>query len=164
MDTNRISKENYYLDIALTVASRGTCLRRKYGAIIVKNDVIISTGYVGAPRGRANCSDLGCCTREKLKIPRGERYELCRSVHAEANAIISASREQMLGSTLYLVGTEGSTGERVKAACCCQMCKRLVINAGIEKVVIRRTPTEFSVIEVSSWIDDDDSLGGRLGY
>ena len=160
----RRSKDNYYLDIAETVSERSTCLRRRFGAIIVKNDVIVSTGYNGAPRGRANCNELGICYREKLGIPRGERYELCRSVHAEANAIISASREQMLGSTLYLVGTEGSTGELVKDACCCQMCKRLVINAGIEKVVIRRTPTEFSVIEVSSWIDDDDSLGGRLGY
>ena len=87
---NRVDKNTYYLDIADTVAERGTCLRRNFGAIIVKNDEIVSTGYVGAPRGRANCSDLGYCTREKLKIPRGERYELCRSVHAEANCIISA--------------------------------------------------------------------------
>ena len=96
----RVSKINYYLDIAQTVAERGTCLRRCFGAIIVKNDSIISTGYNGAPRGRKNCSDLGCCRREELKIPRGERYELCRSVHAEANAIIAASRENMIGSTL----------------------------------------------------------------
>ena len=86
---NRISKENYYLDIAETVLERATCLRRIYGAIIVKNDEIISTGYNGAPRGRANCVDMGYCSREAMKVPRGERYELCRSVHAEANAIIS---------------------------------------------------------------------------
>ena len=133
----RISKENYYLDIAQTVASRGTCLRRNFGAIIVKDDVIVSTGYSGAPRGRKNCSDLGYCLREKMSIPRGERYELCRSVHAEANAIIAAARERMLGSTLYLVGLDATTKELVNNACCCQMCKRLVINAGIEKVVIR---------------------------
>ncbi len=88
----RVSKHNYYLDIAQTVSERSTCLRRRFGAIIVKNDVIISTGYNGSPRGRANCTDLGTCYREKLKIPRGERYELCRSVHSEANAIIAASR------------------------------------------------------------------------
>ena len=83
----RISKENYYLDIAETVLERATCLRRVYGAIIVKNDEIIATGYNGAPRGRANCVDLGYCSREAMRVPRGERYELCRSVHAEANAI-----------------------------------------------------------------------------
>ncbi len=160
----RISKENYYLGIAYTVASRGTCLRRKYGAIIVKNDVIISTGYVGAPRGRKNCSDLGYCMREKLGIPRGERYEMCRSVHAEANAIIAASREQMIGATLYLAGIETKTGELVKDACCCQMCKRLVINAGIEKVVIKTGDAEFKTVDVQSWIGDDDSLNGTFGY
>ena len=97
---NRTSKQNYYLDIADSVLERSTCLRRKYGAIIVRNDEIISTGYNGAPRGRRNCSDLGRCTRESLNIPSGERYELCRSVHAEANAIISASRRDMIGATI----------------------------------------------------------------
>lgn len=160
----RISKENYYLDIAQTVASRGTCLRKKYGAVIVKNDVILSTGYVGAPRGRKNCSDLGVCMRDKLNIPRGERYEMCRSVHAEANAIIAASRDQMIGSTLYLAGLDSKTGELIAGTCCCQMCKRLVINAGIERVIIRDTPDEYRIIEVDSWIDDDDSLNGKFGY
>ena len=98
----RIDKENYYLDIAQTVAGRSTCLRRCYGAILVKSDEIISTGYNGAPRGRRNCVDLNYCTREALNIPSGERYELCRSVHAEANAIISAARSEALGATLYM--------------------------------------------------------------
>jgi Deoxycytidylate deaminase len=160
----RISKDNYYLDIAYTVASRGTCLRRKFGAIIVKNDIIISTGYVGAPRGRKNCTDLGHCTREVLNIPRGERYEMCRSVHAEANAIIAASREQMLDATLYLAGIDAKTGELVPDACCCQMCKRLVINAGISKVIIRNTPTDYTVINTRDWIFNDDSLTGKYGY
>ena len=105
----RISKENYYLDIAETVLERATCLRRVYGAIIVKNDEIISTGYNGAPRGRANCVDLGYCSREAMNVPRGERYELCRSVHAEANAIISASRRDRVGGTMYLVGRNAAT-------------------------------------------------------
>ena len=109
---NRISKENYYLNIAQTVLERATCLRRVYGAIIVKNDEIISTGYNGSPRGRKNCVDMGFCTREAMQVPRGERYELCRSVHAEANAIISASRRDMVGGTLYLVATPiGNLGD-----------------------------------------------------
>ncbi|MBR5152046.1 MAG: cytidine deaminase [Clostridia bacterium] len=160
----RVDKTNYYLDIAETVIERGTCLRRNFGAIIVKNDEIVSTGYVGAPRGRKNCSDLGYCTREKLQIPRGERYELCRSVHAEANAIISASRKDMLGGDLYLVGKDAKTGELVNNACCCAMCKRMVINAGIERVIVRNTPTDYTIYNVNDWIENDDSLDGTLGY
>ena len=106
----RRDKDNYYLDLAEMVSQRCTCLRRHYGAVIVKNDQVVSTGYVGAPRGRKNCSDLGYCIREKMQIPRGERYELCRSVHAEANAIINASRDHMLGASLYLTGREVKTG------------------------------------------------------
>ena len=154
----RISKPNYYLDIAQTVAERATCLRRVYGAIIVKNDEIISTGYNGAPRGRANCSDLGYCSREAMKIPRGERYELCRSVHAEANAIISASRRDMVGGTIYLVGRDARTGELLSDATSCMMCRRMVINSGLKKVVIRKTDTEFEVVPVEDWIREDDVL------
>ncbi len=160
----RIDKENYYLDIAETVLERGTCLRRNFGAIIVNHDQIISTGYVGAPRGRKNCIDLGTCIREQKQVPRGERYELCRSVHAEANAIIHASRNQMIGATLYLVGKEASTGEYVKNAAPCSMCKRQIINAGIKKVIIRNTKTKFTAIYVDDWIDNDESLDGTLGY
>ena len=155
---DRISKENYYLDIAETVLERATCLRRVYGAIIVKNDEIISTGYNGAPRGRANCVDMGYCSREAMQVPRGERYELCRSVHAEANAIISASRRDMVGGTLYLVGRDARTGDLLHDATSCLMCRRMVINAGLEKVVIRRTETEFEVVPVSDWIAEDDLL------
>ena len=154
----RVSKENYYLDIAETVIGRSTCLRRRYGAIIVKNDEIISTGYNGAPRGRANCVDLGYCSREAMRVPRGERYELCRSVHAEANAIISASRRDMVGGTLYLVGRDARTGELLGDATSCSMCRRLVINAGLKEVVIRRTATEFDVVDVQDWVAEDDLL------
>ena len=155
---NRISKDNYYLDIAETVLERATCLRRVYGAIIVKNDEIIATGYNGAPRGRANCVDLGYCSREAMRVPRGERYELCRSVHAEANAIISAARRDTVGGTLYLVGRDAQTGALLSDATSCSMCRRLVINAGLEKVVIRRTETEFQVVDVEEWIAQDDLL------
>lgn len=160
----RVDKENYYLDIAETVIERGTCLRRNFGAIVVRNDEIISTGYTGAPRGRENCSDLGYCMRDKLGIPRGERYEMCRSVHAEANCVISAARRDTIGGTLYLVGKDAKTGELVENANCCAMCKRLVINSGIEKVVVRRTPAEYEVIPVKSWIENDETLEGVLGY
>lgn len=160
----RRDKVNYYLDLAQTVSQRCTCLRHHYGAVIVKDDEVVSTGYVGAPRGRANCSDLGYCLRQRLEIPRGERYELCRSVHAEANAIISASRKEMLGADLYLVGKEVSDGSYIKNAVCCSMCKRLVINAGIARVIVRDDRDKYRVIEVRDWVEDDESLRGELGY
>ena len=143
---------------------RGTCLRRNFGAIIVKNDQILSTGYAGAPRGRQNCSELGVCLREKLGVPRGERYELCRSVHAEANAIIHASRSEMTGATLYLVGVDAQTEELVPDASPCSMCKRMIINAGISRVIIRNTPDSFTAIYVQDWIENDGSLQGERGY
>ena len=154
----RIDKENYYLDIAETVLKRATCLRRCYGAIIVKNDEIISTGYNGAPRGRKNCVDMGFCTREAMQVPRGQRYELCRSVHAEANAIISASRRDMVGSTLYLVGRDAQSGELLGDATSCAMCRRQVINAGISRVIIRQTKTDYQVVDVSDWVHQEDDL------
>ena len=161
----RISKENYYLDIAETVLERATCLRRVYGAIIVKNDEIVATGYTGAPRGRKNCADMNFCMREHLNIPSGQRYELCRSVHAEANAIISASRMDMLGSTLFLVGREVQTGEYVQGANPCAMCKRMIINAGIETVVIRDDKEHFRVYNVhNQYILQDESLEETRGY
>ena len=160
----RTDKENYYLDIAESVSKRGTCIRRNYGAIIVKNDQIIATGYTGAPRGRKNCLDMGTCVREELKVPRGERYELCRSVHAEANCIISAARNDMIGGVLYLAGRDVQTGGLIPDACSCGMCKRLIINAGIDRVVVRNTPTESTKIIVRDWVFNDDSLTGKRGY
>ena len=161
----RRDKENYYLDIAQTVALRGTCLRRNFGAIIVKNDEIVSTGYVGAPRGRQNCCDNGYCKREQLGIPRGQRYELCRSVHAEANAIISASRKDMLDATMYLCCLDAKTGEIVGDVSSCAMCRRLIINAGIKQVVIRQGNDVYGVTTVRDWIFNDDSLtGAQDGY
>ncbi len=165
MDMQRRDKLNYYLDIAETVMERGTCIRRNFGAIIVQNDQIISTGYVGAPRGRKNCCDLGYCTREKMKVPRGQRYELCRSVHAEMNAIISAQRTDMIGATLYLVGREYGSGDYVAGANPCALCKRMIINAGISTVVVRDDRENFRVIDVeSSWVLQDESLEGSSGY
>ena len=155
---DRIDKENYYLDIAETVMERSTCLRRHYGALIVHNDEIIATGYNGAPRGRENCIDLGHCLRERMNIPSGERYELCRSVHAEMNAIISAARSACLGGTLFLAGKEASTGEYVKNIMPCSMCRRLIINAGLKKVVMRTDKAQYEVVNVQEWVFNDDSI------
>lgn len=160
----RRDKINYYLDIAETVIERGTCLRRNFGAVIVKNDEIISTGYVGAPRGRKNCCDLRYCTREKLNVPRGERYELCRSVHAEQNAIISAERNKMIGSTMFLVGKNYSDGSYVEKSNPCALCKRMIINAGIEEIYIRDTKDEYRHIKIEEFIKNDESLEGIKGY
>ncbi len=160
----RRDKINYYLDLAETVSQRSTCLRRRFGAVIVKNDEVISTGYAGAPRGRVNCTDIGRCIREEMKVPRGERYELCRSVHAEQNAIISASRKEMIEASLFLVGIDVKTGEYVEKSNCCSMCKRMIINAGISKVYIRDTKDEYRAIDVQSWLDDDEAICGEMCF
>lgn len=161
--TTRISKTEYYLSLAEVASKRGTCLRRKFGAVIVKDDRIVSTGYAGAPRGRINCCDRGVCARVENNVPAGERYELCRSVHAEANAIINASIEEMSGSTLYLVGIEND-GSFTKNAEPCAMCKRMIINAGIKKVIVRM-PLGSKEFLVKEWVDNDDSLDfNHKGY
>ena len=130
----RISKDRYYLNIAEVVLARSTCIRRKYGVVIVKNDEIISTGYNGSPRGDVNCIDVGYCNREKMKVPKGERYELWKAVHAEQNAIISAGRNKTIVSTLYIVGKEVRTGEYANPNPCL-ICRRFIKNAGIERIV-----------------------------
>lgn len=152
----RPDKDTYYLNIALEVSKRGTCLRRIFGAVIVNHDQIISTGYNGAPRGRKNCLDIGHCSREKANIPAGERYELCRSVHAEANAIIHASREEMIGGSLYINGTNYATGETVEGCEPCKMCKRLIINAGLKTVIARQKPDLIKIYPVSDWIEHEE--------
>ncbi|MCL2070979.1 MAG: deaminase [Oscillospiraceae bacterium] len=160
----RRDRINYYLDIALVVSERGTCLRRKFGSIIVNNDEIISTGFVGSPRGRENCCDRGVCLRDELKIPKGRQYEICRSVHAEANCIISAARRDMLGGTLYLACRDAKTGETDGEVEPCAMCKRLIINAGISTVIIRVTNDEYRSITVEKWIEEDDTKASIGNY
>jgi dCMP deaminase len=170
----RIDKINYYLDVAETISERGTCFRKNYGSIIVKNDEIISTGYTGAPRGRKNCIDLGYCTRRKLfpDAKNGTRFDLCRSVHSEMNAIISAARKDMIGATLYMVGKYSPiklyngelAGKYAKDPDCCNFCKRLIINSGIEKVIIRIDKKKYKEINVNDWIDYDELLEGKEGY
>lgn len=154
----RVDKINYYLDIAETIAERGTCLRNNYGSVIVKNDEIISTGYSGAPRGRKNCINLGYCVRKKYTELSGAGYELCRSVHSEQNAIISANRRDMMGATLYLVGVNKRNGQYVTDNYPCTLCKRMIINSGIETVVMRDTKKEYRKENVEKWIENDDTL------
>lgn len=162
-DGKRPTKEEYYLAMAEVASTSGTCLRRRFGAIIVKNNRIVSTGYVGAPSGREHCSDIGYCFREHHKIPSGTMYEKCRSTHAEMNAIIQASKEEMEGATLYLVGVEPD-GSYTNADCCA-MCKRVIINSGIEKVVAKQKNGMYNIIPVKEWIEHDDSLDiNHKGY
>lgn len=160
----RVDKHNYYLGIAEEVLARATCLRRNYGAVIVKNDEIISTGYNGAPRGRENCIDLGFCARERLAIKQGQNYELCRSVHAEQNAIISAARRDIIGATLYMVGKDVKTGKILEKIDSCIMCKRVVINAGIKNVVVKDVNSEkgYKIIDVNDWINYDEVLENNI--
>lgn len=154
----RRDKINYYLDIAEIVCERGTCLRNNYGSVIVKNDEIISTGYTGAPRGRENCNEIGLCKRHVYKTGSGKGFEYCRSVHSEQNAIISASRRDMLDATLYLVGINARNSEYVTDNEPCTFCKRMIINSGIKNVVMRDTKEKYRIVEVEEWIQNDDTM------
>lgn len=131
---DRITKDQYYLGIAKAVAMRATCIRRMYGCVIVKNDEIISTGYNGSARGELNCCDTGECWRAAHGIPHGEQYEKCVAVHAEQNAVISAERADLIGSTAYLVGVDYDTGEEIDASPCL-ICERMLKNAGVGKII-----------------------------
>ncbi len=151
----RPSKTDYYLNIAREVAQRSTCLRRRVGAVIIREDQIIATGYAGAPRGTPNCMDIGFCAREAANIPSGERYELCRSVHAEPNAIINAARAgvSVLNGTLYLI-VENIDGSLMEEANSCLMCQRWIINAGLKNVIVRQ-PQGIVEISVLDWMKND---------
>lgn len=161
----RVSKINYYLDIAEAVLERSTCCRKKYGCIIVKNDEIIATGYSGAPRGRVNCIDLGYCVKKKT-FPdlRHGGYDACRSVHAEMNAMLCAPRKDMIGSALYMTCKRTESGEYEEGAAPCQMCRKLIINAGISTVYVRTDKENYDVIDVNDWIKNDDLLDGKFTY
>lgn len=153
----RPSKAAYYLQMAADAAKRSTCMKRHYGAIIVKDDHIVSTGYNGAPRGRANCDLLGACPR--MAVPNNTDYSTCRSVHAEANAIIHANYNDMIGSTLYLAGWDCKTDKPVTETSPCPMCKRMIINAQIKQVIVR-DGDEIKSYDVADWLsmENDDSI------
>ena len=142
--------DEYFINIAKAVAARATCLRRRYGAVITKDNIIVSTGYNGAPSGMKDCLDAGKCTRKELRIPHGERYELCHSVHAEANAIIRASADELKGATIYISGADPGSGECLSEPC--MMCKRMILNAQIVKVVYSDGNGSFHVIRPRNWL------------
>jgi dCMP deaminase len=129
----RPSWDEYFIEIARVVASRSTCLRRRYGAVIVKDKVIVSTGYNGAPRGSLNCVDVNKCKRKELNIPSGERYELCEAVHAEQNAIINGSPERMKDASIYIAGSEED--DSVADGKPCLLCARMIKNAQVKEVI-----------------------------
>ena len=160
----RPDKINYYLNIAREVCTRSTCLRRKYGALLIKNDTIIATGYNGSPRGTKNCIDLRECRREKLNIPRGTCYEMCRSLHAEQNCIINASRNDMIGSDLYLYGIDVNSNDIVENLDSCQLCKKMIINSGIKRVIFARPNNQYEIKDVSEWVINDETLTDKFGY
>ena len=161
---HRPSWDEYFMKLANEVATRTTCMRRGVGAVIVKDRRILATGYNGVPTGLAHCRETGCL-RQQLGVPSGQRHEICRGLHAEQNAIINASRSEMLGATLYLVGLENRTGGYVEAAAPCSLCKRMIINAGIERVIVRDTRDTYRTFEVDEeWVAHDDSIEGIKGY
>ncbi len=167
---SRPSKDEYYMNIAKEVAGRSTCYRAKHGAIIVRNDQIIATGYLGSPRKTKDCWERGNCLRSEMNIPSGQRYELCRSVHAEQNAIINAARAgiSVLGATMYLYSTViRDEVEKPQDAYPCFICKKMIINAGIEKLVGRQADESLKVYEVGDWVEDwqeHDLLDDRQQY
>lgn len=167
MRDQRPIKPMYYLEMARAVCKRSSCLRRHFGVVVVKNDEVVSTGYNGSPRGCENCTEKGTCLRQDLNIPRGQRPDLCVAVHAEANAIISASRNDLHGGTMYLYGREAVSGDIVHHADSCPNCRKLIINAGIDEVIyadpdgIGVDPSAgygFRIKKVSEWIEANDIL------
>ena len=157
---NRVSKIDTYLNCAEVFAYRSTCIKRKYGAVIVKDDCVISTGYNGAPRGLDNCCDIGECPRMKLGLHQGDGYSICRAVHAEANALLNCSRQQTIGADLYLVGVNPSDNSIHKAKPC-PLCARMIIQAGIRNVVLRIGEKEGEFVTVPAreleWCQSVDS-------
>ncbi len=151
----RLSKDEYYLGIAKSVAKRSTCYRTIGGAIIVKDDQIISTGYIGAPRKTNDCLERGFCLRNKLNIPHGQRYEVCRSVHSEQNAIINAARAgvSLLQGNIYIYGERLNTGEKFDAFPC-YICKKMIINAGLKRVISSTADGKYKIFAVEDWAHD----------
>lgn len=150
----RPTKEEYYLNIARSVALRSTCLRRNYGSVIVNHDRIVSTGYNGAPRNCVNCNDYGYCIRAKKNVAHNSDYSECIAVHSEQNAIIHATYSDMQGTTLYLAGIDRETGKSIVDIDCCPFCKRMIINAGIDTVVMMEGENSIRRVKVYDWITE----------
>jgi dCMP deaminase len=150
--TSRPGWDEYFINIAKAIAARATCLRRRYGAVVTKENIIVSTGYNGAAAGVVDCLEVGKCTRMELQIPHGQRYELCHSVHAEANAIIRASADELKGATIYISGVDGDGAECSSGPC--MMCKRMILNAGVSRVVFSDGGGSYHVIDPTDWLKE----------
>ena len=141
--TTRLGKDEYYVNIAHAVSERSTCLRRRYGVVIVNNDEIIATGYNGNPRGMKNCCEIGVCSKEDVNHNSSpDSYNICRSVHAEMNALISASRSDTIGATLYIYGFDVDEQLVLDNPVPCPICLRMIQNAGIARIVNRQGDVE----------------------
>jgi dCMP deaminase len=168
INNTRPSKDQYYLSIAKEVAKRSTCFRARNGSIIVRDDQIIATGYVGAPRKTKDCLERGYCLRDELKIPHGQQYEICRSVHSEQNAIVNAARAgvSLFGGTMYIYGENAKTGKKIDSFPC-YICKKMIINAGLEKVVCSVREEEMKIFYVKDWVEEwrrKDILDDKYQY
>ena len=165
---NRPSKDQYYLDIAKAVSKRGTCIKIEMGAVIIRDDQIISTGYCGAPRGTKSSQEHGFCLRRELGIPSGHRYEICRSVHAEQNAIVNAARagSSLLGGDMYIYGKRHGMEEALDAFPCF-ICKKMLINCGLKRVICSLKDGGYKVFNVDEWADDwkeSDIIDDKFQY
>ncbi|MFH1036929.1 MAG: hypothetical protein V1756_02635 [Patescibacteria group bacterium] len=151
----RPSKDEYYLNISRQIGLRSTCFRNKGGALIVREDQIVATGYIGAPRKTKDCLERGECLRDRLKIPHGKRYEMCRSVHAEMNAIVNAARAgvSLLGADIY-ISFENPKDGTPRDSFPCFICKKLIINCGINRVVCSTAEDKMITFRVSDWVKD----------
>jgi dCMP deaminase len=171
MKYNRLSKDQYYLDLAKSVCRRATCTKVEIGAVIIRDDQVVSTGYCGAPRGTKSSLEHGFCLRKKLGIPSGQRYELCRSVHAEQNAIINAARSgtSVLNGDMYIYGQfreDGKEGETIDAFPCF-ICKKMIINTGINRVICSLKEGGFQIFKIDDWIkewQENDIIDDKFQY
>jgi len=155
----RPDKIMYYLKIALSVAARSTCLRRKFGAVIVKNDTIIGTGYNGTARGVINCNEIGC-VKDLMNLPHGKSYDYCPAVHAEENAIINSNRSDRIGSTLYISGLDKNGNYTM--ALPCKRCQRKIINSQIDDVIILQEDGSPLIINVKDYIIEDSKWYNKI--
>ncbi len=153
---NRPSKDQYYLDLAKSVCRRGTCTKVEIGAVIIRDDQVVATGYCGAPRGTKSSIDHGFCLRKQLGIPSGHRYEICRSVHAEQNAIINAARSgtSLLGGDMYIYGHIQGEGGQILDAFPCFICKKMLINCGLKRVICSLKDGGYKIFHVDEWVED----------
>ncbi|OYT43326.1 MAG: hypothetical protein B6U88_01340 [Candidatus Aenigmarchaeota archaeon ex4484_56] len=153
----RPDKDRYYINIAKEVSKRSTCISARFGAVIVREDQIVSTGYNGAPRKVRDCFEIGMCLRRKLKIPSGKNYEICRSVHAEMNCIINAARSgvSILGGDLYLYGIRVLNKEnQIIDAFPCFICKKMIINSGLSRIICSRKDNSYKIYFVKDWVNE----------